>query len=1100
MYIFLFLHDCITMAEKFTLEPHHIFGLKKKVNNNLHFMNDQTVIFPSGKFCVRYNLFRQQYKFFPVAKTSEGIQALAMSPNKHYLAASERGKQGTITIYNLRLKGCPKKRVLTGGKINVQEFVCMAFSSDSKYLLGQSGGPDWTLFYWDWEKNKVIAREDITRIGFVNQVSFNPKDSTQVCVNGKGVIKTFTLEHGILKQTRVFNMKTDSILCHTWMSEDCIVAGTETGNLLLLMVKSGSIHELGRPYERQMEYTGSDATVLAPYTLPRITAITQYSRGFICSGRPGQVCLYEETTEKNDYRKTMEISIPQDPCLLPSQAEITSLCMNPLEDILAITTDQGQIYHANLKLAESNKANFKFLFHSLHAESITHLSVCLSKLLVATCSKDNSVRVWNYETRSLELYKEFPEDLYCMALHPNGHSILVGFCDRLCLMNILVDKFQTVQEFPTGPYEQCVFNHDGNLFAAITGKVIHVYNVRTQKKVELTGHRKKVLSLNWSKDDSRLVSCGMDGTIYMWNIQTGMCESKSIQKSCIYTDVAFSSDSENVLAVGSDFKLKEFHDKQITMELDSDGVEYRAVCVTHSGKAVFVGTAAGNVRVMQYPLQEGGTWTEYQAHSSPITKMVITPGDRYLVTASEDGSLLIWTVTDNLGRLLCVKEMKYTDEVLCSKSYLEQKEKSLQEANTQVLRLEFEQGQVQNRKDRIYMQKLSELERKYLKQIEDLKAQNETLIVENEKQKALIEKMTKDHAKELEDEKQAHNQKLLEEYEKHCQMDHRLIQDLKADCKKKLHQQEESYHCAMKEMKKSHQDELLEQQAKFVETQKQIRASVIKKLDVKEMTEEFKTEMELAEEQVSEFENMKKNLLDRDADICKLKEDLKRMKQEVKKVKQLRKENETQNEIIDVQKKQILALLAKLEKFNKGDYIDYETLQHRFNQVRHERDHLKKLGHPKEIKQMQQKIEENKTVIKELKIELERSNTKNKELIEDLKKRLTLKDEELRRALHTNTLVERMKADIQRGSNFLDQPKMLKDHFMRLKKCYILKAENLPQSSIHSTPRTITKRVRRHCPATAHRILVPKTIMDRGEGSAKCPKSPGITLPPIKKI
>lgn len=57
------------------------------------------------------------------------------------------------------------------------------------------------------------------------------------------------------------------------------------------------------------------------------------------------------------------------------------------------------------------------------------------------------------------------------------------------------------------------------------------------------------------------------------------------------------------------------------MELDSDGVDYTAVCVTHSGKAVFVGTATGNVRVMQYPLQEGGKWTEYQAHSGPITNV-----------------------------------------------------------------------------------------------------------------------------------------------------------------------------------------------------------------------------------------------------------------------------------------------------------------------------------------------------------------------------------------------------------------------------------------------------------------------------------------------
>lgn len=39
---------------------------------------------------------------------------------------------------------------------------------------------------------------------------------------------------------------------------------------------------------------------------------------------------------------------------------------------------------------------------------------------------------------------------------------------------------------------QCVFNHDGNMFAAVNKKVIHVYNIRTGKKLDLNAHLKKV--------------------------------------------------------------------------------------------------------------------------------------------------------------------------------------------------------------------------------------------------------------------------------------------------------------------------------------------------------------------------------------------------------------------------------------------------------------------------------------------------------------------------------------------------------------------------------------------------------------------------------
>lgn len=121
------------------------------------------------------------------------------------------------------------------------------------------------------------------------------------------------------------------------------------------------------------------------------------------------------------------------------------MCISPSEETLAISTEQGQIYHVDLasimiyKVTEKQKvyrnkkasikgystkkacfvhsavmeyctdsiaillknpqADFKFLFHSVHSRSITGLSTCKSKPLFATYSRDNSVRIWNYKTK-----------------------------------------------------------------------------------------------------------------------------------------------------------------------------------------------------------------------------------------------------------------------------------------------------------------------------------------------------------------------------------------------------------------------------------------------------------------------------------------------------------------------------------------------------------------------------------------------------------------------------------------------------------------------------------------------------------------------------
>lgn len=49
--------------------------------------------------------------------------------------------------------------------------------------------------------------------------------------------------------------------------------------------------------------------------------------------------------------------------------------------------------------------------------------------------------------RLLELYKEFQEEAHSVALHPTGLFILVGFSDKLRLMNLLIDDIRAIKEF-----------------------------------------------------------------------------------------------------------------------------------------------------------------------------------------------------------------------------------------------------------------------------------------------------------------------------------------------------------------------------------------------------------------------------------------------------------------------------------------------------------------------------------------------------------------------------------------------------------------------------------------------------------------------------
>jgi len=101
--------------------------------------------------------------------------------------------------------------------------------------------------------------------------------------------------------------------------------------------------------------------------------------------------------------------------------------------------------------------------------------------------------------------------------------------------------------------------------AAVYGNVVQIYSTTTFENVSnLKGHNGKVKSVVWSSDDTRVVTCGIDGAVYEWEVLTGRRLAENVLKLCSYTGVALSPDAKTTFAVGSDHTLKEISDSQVT--------------------------------------------------------------------------------------------------------------------------------------------------------------------------------------------------------------------------------------------------------------------------------------------------------------------------------------------------------------------------------------------------------------------------------------------------------------------------------------------------------------------------------------------------------
>jgi WD40 repeat protein len=632
----------------------------------------------------------------------------------------------------------------------------VSFSPDSKYVIAQGGSPDWTLVYWGWEKAKLMATIKTTnqQDSPIHQVSFNPRDNTSICVIGEGIYKQFRYTEGNLKQHSFQKSEPLNYCSHAWISDTHLLLGTDNGKIQLFeggelkndfdVIVSPDTSRSPSQAETKDSSSATDPTI--------VHSIVTYSKGFICSGGSGVLHLFEKTDEKNVFKKVRSIHIWTDSTTQPdipesssnTVHEILNMALSPSEENVVCTTHTKQLYSLPLSAADLGKVGgrsaFDYLVQSFHSSHITGMDVCLRKPIIGTCSLDRTVRIWNYETLSLEVWKEFQEEAHSIAVHPSGLFVLVGFSEKLRLMNILIDDIRVFKEISIRGCRECRFSHGGHLLAAANSNLIQIYGTYTFENVgNLKGHSGKVRSIQWNHDDTRLVTCSMDGAVYDWSLQAYQRENDCVVKNCSYTSVSITADMKATYAVGSDCTLKEINlaESSVTRELPTGQVALTQVCLSHSGRMMFVGTSTGVIRAVKYPLGETGEWQEYQAHSGPVSKLCLSYDDQYMFSVGEDGSMFVFKVTEKDGRgIKRDREIVYSEEILITKSDLEEKNTLMSELNTRVDELRMENEYQLRLKDMNHNEKVKEMSDNYQKEMEAVRGKLMALQLEKEQLEA----------------------------------------------------------------------------------------------------------------------------------------------------------------------------------------------------------------------------------------------------------------------------------------------------------------------------------------------------------------------------
>ncbi|XP_036331332.1 cilia- and flagella-associated protein 57 [Rhagoletis pomonella] len=665
----------------------------------------------------------------------------------------------------------------------------MSFTADGKTIVVLTKPPEEALYMLMLDKTGTVIESRPTAStarGSVDCFACNPQDNALVVVAGDGILLFMAKsEKGINVSN---NVKVDFYTTSMdFIANDLLLIGTSQNELI--MVENGDVKLRQRAHDAELIDILWDQDALnkelehkTPTELKlndeRVVCMTAFQRGFAFAIF-NRVFVFERVSKFKLERKTI-LTIPFG--FAPENTyQITNIAICARQETIIATTKHAQIYVGILIVPETLKAKelqFQPLGAWIHLSEITSMSVCSWKPIIMTASRDQTVRIWNYETDKVELVRKFQVDVNIVELNSTGLMAAIGFSDQLRITQIFMDELNIVKTYNFPRCKDVKYSNYGHFMAAAYDNVISitsVYNLEILK--QLKGHNGTVLSIAWSATDKYLISGGAEGAIYQWDVETGSRVQEIVQKGTEYRSVCCTfCEPLSIYAATNLGVLREFQNSEIVREIvvpSKVRTPLTDMCLARSDLIMFVGNEDGDLFNIQLPFMDAGgaSCTLFRFFTSQINKLFFSYDGTLLLTVSMNGTLAIWAMDNIEGKVASMDaDLMRSQEVLIPRSILHDKNEQI--ANLEVrLRQQAEEFQYQLNQNEIFDgQQLAEVHRSYRQALEELKNKN------NETEQRHTEEMNQvnlqindlrdEHKKQLDNLANQYSERMLVEYQK----------------------------------------------------------------------------------------------------------------------------------------------------------------------------------------------------------------------------------------------------------------------------------------------------------------------------------------------
>lgn len=419
------------------LSPVGAYGLNTSCKSCLVALDEEQVIFVVGTLLVLQNLDDPgKFCILPKNDNIRTILGICFHAEGQILAvcASSWDQNFVVVFYHtngLRIGGDVNNRFrrarsfeldgsqCTGSLTSEGNHTCMDFSSCGKFLIAYIYS---MVYHFDWQRSKILFSYEYPGER-VMCITFSPHDSSKLACSGQGFVKLWKLKQQTmspLSEIHGLDLQGQTVIHHAWdQTKEVIFAVTLEGSVYLIDPARGHQHSFHKVHN------GLGLAAVLP--------ISHHS--FVSVGSTGKIGVFTDKDSMEGRKKigqgkgSFEVDrvvstkdlgddilgafVTGKKLTVFTRHYIGCVDVDELSTKPAVDDDGGQVaIH---------------ICRRFHSGTISSLSVCARKSLVASCSfgdVDSTVRVWDFRAHRniITQYLEKGHHANSVAFHPSGNT------------------------------------------------------------------------------------------------------------------------------------------------------------------------------------------------------------------------------------------------------------------------------------------------------------------------------------------------------------------------------------------------------------------------------------------------------------------------------------------------------------------------------------------------------------------------------------------------------------------------------------------------------------------------------------------------------